>query len=379
VRSRIARRALPLVATVLAVLTAFSLDAQTRVALIGVAAPFFESKMPSSGDEAISAIGGVDAESRLSVVEGDMALHADFAYAFDESETAFSVKKLYVRYLGDAVQVVAGKNRLPFGYAYAWNPSDIANPAKSVLYRSESRRGSDTGVYQASLSVFGATDNVSVEATASALPEERARDMRGIFSIKAGLRSLELGAVAGLGYGEEPIIAGNYRFTLPFVGAITHYGEIQARAVDGDTLKYVLGLQYEPRLAALPGIVIIQAEYYRNEVGAESMDEAWTYSGGVPFPGDTLVNYGYAGLVYSASTVSVSAGFMKNLDRDGSGMINGLVDYRVTGNQTAELAGYYVVSSGDDREFSALTAAVFEVTVSYKVQFEVESLDGTKD
>ena len=376
------RRILPgqtALAFALALLAVCPLRAQADVSLAAFAAPFLESGMPSSGDEDCALTGGADAETRLSVVECAMALHADFAYAFTEVDTVFAVKKLYVRYLGDCVQVVAGKNRLPFGYAYAWNPSDIANPAKSVLYRSESRRGDDTGVYQASLSVFGAKDDFSFEATASALPEERARDMRGVFSLKTTLRSLELGSVVGLGYGNRPLVAGNYRFPLPLIGSITHYGEIQSRAFEGDALKYVLGLQYEPRVDALPGIVIIQAEYYRNACGADSMDEAWTVSKDAPFPGDTLVNYGYAGLVYSDSSVSISAGFMKNLDRDGSGMINGLVDYRVTGNQIAELAGYCVVSSADDREFSVLTGSVFEVTLSYKVQFDVESREGTKE
>ena len=58
-----------------------------------------------------------------------------------------------------------------------WTGSLTAPESREIMVTLESGGSGGTCYY----SVFGAKDDFSFEATASALPEERARDMRGYF------------------------------------------------------------------------------------------------------------------------------------------------------------------------------------------------------
>lgn len=282
----------------------------------------------------------------------------------------FGLRKGYFAYQSGNFQFELGKNRIMYGVGYVWNPSDIINPRKSPLYRDEKKRD-DEGVYYGSLSYYGFLDNLAYEIRGVFLPaKEDLMESREVLSLKLSWQPLETTCVLGFKADEKPIYAGNIRYTLSSF-PVTVYGEFCHHETD-DLRQYLLGFQFDPSFEILDGNIQGQFEYFRNENSYQHEVVAYYdyYPGKAPTLGELYQNYLYTGLTYYSLDFSVSLGIIKNIDNDGSGIINYLVNYPLNDESSLSLGGYLPFGRDVDK-FPYFTNKNHEIYLMLSVSFGI--------
>ncbi|MGC8754840.1 MAG: hypothetical protein ACP5QJ_07500, partial [Thermosulfidibacteraceae bacterium] len=89
----------------------------------------------------------------------------------------------------------------------------------------------------------------------------------------------------------------------------------------------------------------------------------------VRVPGLTLQNYFYIGTVYLNSRIRLSGGMIKNVDSDGSGIINCGIKIPIGENGFLTGEGFYILADEKDREFSYLTEKRYEILLGCEIYF----------
>ena len=288
-------------------------------------------------------------------------------YSQNQDGLFFSLAKGYVTYQNEFLSFELGKNRVLNGVGYAWNPADIMNPKKSPLYRDEEKR-SDEGVFFTSLSYYGFLNSLAYEVRGIMLPAADRRQSKGVLSTKLAWQSLETLFLVGFEKDEQPVYAGTGRFScteLPF----TLYGEFRNYEMKTDW-KYLLGIQYNPSFTVFGGNIQAQLEYFRNENSYrhDVVDYYAYYPGETPVLGELYENYAYVGLTYYSLGLITSCGVIKNLDQDGSGMINYLLTYPLNNESTISLGGYLPFGRDVD-EFPYFIDRNYEIYLTLSIAF----------
>ncbi len=252
--------------------------------------------------------------------------------------------RIYFRYFREPFNLTVGRQRISWGQARIWNPTDLFNPVSPLQIEGDQRLGVDAVSFEYS---FGALSSLNL---VYAPGDDQLKSSKGL-RLRSNLKGYDMSVIFGE-FREDTVLGFDFAGNIGDSG-FRGEGVFTDKRQDSDFIRFVLSWDY-----SFPNTLYILFEYLYN--GGNSGADA-TASVADRFSGEIVTknrNFTAVGVGYDITPLLRLDSYVI-YDMDGEGIFfNPFLTYNIL-NNVDWTAGLQIFSGDDNSEYGALSNAYY--------------------